>query len=160
MPYKSLRDFIAKLESERELVRVNEPVSTVLEMTEIQTRLLAEGGPAVIFENAVRADGTPSPHPVLVNLFGTVKRVAMAVTMDGKERRDAASLREVGEMLAFLRQPEPPRSFKEAFELWPLARTVMAMKPKTVGGMFGAAPCQEVVLQGADIDLKDRKSVV
>src|SRR5690348_6108474 len=154
MPYKSLRDFIAKLEAERELVRVSEPVSTVLEMTEIQTRLLAEGGPAVIFEKAVRADGKPSPYPVLVNLFGTVKRVAMAVTMDGKERRDAASLREVGEMLAFLRQPEPPRSFSEAFELWPLARTVMAMKPKTVGGMFGGtAPCQEVVLQGADIDL-------
>ncbi len=154
MPYKSLRDFIQKLEAERELVRVSEPVSTVLEMTEIQTRLLAEGGPAVIFEKPIRADGKPSPIPVLVNLFGTVKRVAMAVTMDGKERRDAMSLREVGETLAFLRQPEPPRSFGEAFELWPLARTVMAMKPKTVGGMFGgAAPAQEIVLQGADIDL-------
>src|SRR6185295_228030 len=154
MSYRSLRDFIARLEAEHELVRVREPVSTVLEMTEIQTRLLAEGGPAVIFEKAVMADGKPSPCPVLVNLFGTVKRVAMAVTMDGKERRDAASLREVGEMLAFLRQPEPPRSFSEAFELLPLARTVMAMKPKAGGGMFsGTAPCQEVVLQGADIDL-------
>src|SRR4051812_33608565 len=107
MSYRSLRDFIAKLEAEGELVRVREPVSTVLEMTEIQTRLLAEGGPAVLFEKPLRADGSPSDIPVLVNLFGTVKRVAMGVTMDGKERRDALSLREVGEVLATLRQPEP-----------------------------------------------------
>ena len=153
MPYKSLRDFIAKLEAEGELVRVKEPVSTVLEMTEIQTRLLAEGGPAVIFENPVLADGRRSPIPVLVNLFGTVKRVAIAVTMDGVERRDARSLREVGETLAFLRQPQPPRGFAEAMELIPLAKTVLAMKPKTVGGLFGAAACQEIVLTGDDIDL-------
>src|ERR1700678_1855377 len=109
MPYKSLRDFIARLEKDGELVRVTEPVSTVLEMTEIQTRLIAEGGPAVIFEKPIRADGTPSEMPVLVNLFGTVKRVAMGVTMAsperGKnvERTDAADLREVGELLAQLR---------------------------------------------------------
>src|SRR5215475_3174536 len=109
MPYRSLREFIAKLEGARELVRVRAPVSTVLEMTEIQTRLIAEGGPAVIFENPIKADGTPSGMPVLVNLFGTVKRVAMGVTMDGKDRTDAASLREVGEVMATLRQPQPPR---------------------------------------------------
>jgi 4-hydroxy-3-polyprenylbenzoate decarboxylase len=155
MPYKSLREFMAKLEADGELVRVSEPVSTVLEMTEIQTRLLAEGGPAVLFEKPVRADGTPSPFPVLVNLFGTVKRVAMGVTMGGVERRDAKSLREVGEMLAFLRQPEPPRSLSEAFELLPLARTVMSMKPKTVGGgiLGGTPPVHEVVWTGDDIDL-------
>src|SRR5271156_4377899 len=79
MPYASIRDFIARLEREQRLVRVREPVSTVLEMTEIQTRLLAEGGPAVIFENPIKADGTRSEMPVLVNLFGTVKRVAMGV---------------------------------------------------------------------------------
>jgi 4-hydroxy-3-polyprenylbenzoate decarboxylase len=154
MPYRSLRDFLQKLEAEGELKRVSEPVSTVLEMTEVQTRLLAEGGPAVIFERPLKADGTRSDIPVLVNLFGTVKRVAMAVTMDGKERRDAASLREVGETLAFLRQPEPPRALSEAMELIPLARTVLAMKPKTVGGMLTGSPaCQEVVLTGSDIDL-------
>src|ERR1700759_5706087 len=114
MPYKSLRDFVARLESAGELVRVKEPVSTVLEMTEIQTRLLAEGGPAVIFERPLKADGTPSDIPVLVNLFGTVARVARGVTMGGVERTDAKSLREVGEMLAMLRQPEPPRGFREA----------------------------------------------
>src|SRR6201985_1736297 len=119
MPYKSLREFLARLESTGELVRVKEPVSTVLEMTEIQTRLIAEGGPAVIFEHPIRADGTRSDIPVLVNLFGTVKRVAMGVTMGGKERVNARDLREVGELLAQLRQPQPPRSMREAAGLLP-----------------------------------------
>ena len=82
--------------------------------------------------------------PVLVNLFGTVKRVAMGVTMGGVERTDAKSLREVGELLATLRQPEPPRCFGEALDLLPLVKTVLAMKPKTVS----ARACQEIVLQG------------
>ncbi len=149
MSYHSLRDFLAKLEAEGELVRVSEPVSTVLEMTEVQTRLLAERGPAVIFEQPVQADGTISPIPVLSNLFGTVKRVAMGVTMGGVARSEAKDLREVGELLATLRQPEPPRSLGEAMELLPLARTVMAMKPKTAG----RAACQEIVLKGDSIDL-------
>src|ERR1700748_489880 len=100
MSYRSLRDFLARLEKDGELVRVTEPVSTVLEMTEIQTRLIAEGGPAVLFENAIKADGAPSDMPVLVNLFGIVKRVAMGVTMDGKARTDALALREGGEVMA------------------------------------------------------------
>src|SRR6185503_1868425 len=149
MSYRSLREFIKRLEPQGELVRVREPVSTVLEMTEIQTRLLARGGPAILFERPVKADGTTSDIPVLVNLFGTVKRVAMGVTMGGIERTTAASLREVGELLAQLRQPEPPRSFGEAFDLLPLAKTVMAMKPKTVS----RAACQEIVLKSSDIDL-------
>src|SRR5579863_553285 len=122
MAYRSLRDFLARLEAAGELVRVKHPVSTVLEMTEIQTRLLAEGGPAVLFERPLRADGAPSDIPVLVNLFGSVKRVAMGVTMGGVERRDARSLREVGELMAQLRQPEPPRNLTEAMELLPLAK--------------------------------------
>ena len=145
MPYASLRDFIDHLEREGRLVRVREPVSTVLEMTEIQTRLLATKGPAVLFENAIRADGTRSPIPVLVNLFGTVERVAWG--MD----RTPDRLREVGETLAFLRQPQPPEGWREALELLPLAKTVLAMKPAS--RMFGTAPCQEVVLTGNDIDL-------
>ena len=149
MTYRSLRDFIARLESAGELVRVREPVSTTLQMTEIQTRLIAEGGPAVIFENPIRADGVRSDIPVLVNLFGTVQRVAMGVTMDGKERTDAKALREVGDVLATLRQPQPPRSLGEAFELLPLAKTVLAMKPKSVA----RAPCQEIVLRDEQIDL-------
>jgi 4-hydroxy-3-polyprenylbenzoate decarboxylase len=149
MPYRSLRDFIAKLEAAGELVRVKEPVSTVLEMTEIQTRLIAQGGTAVIFEKPVRADGSPSDMPVLVNLFGTVKRVAMGVTMGGVERTTGAQMREVGETLAMLRQPKPPRSLGEAMELLPLAKTVMSMRPKTAG----SAACQQIVLRGDQIDL-------
>jgi 4-hydroxy-3-polyprenylbenzoate decarboxylase len=143
MPYASLRDFIARLEQSGRLVRVAAPVSPHLEMTEIQTRLLAEKGPAVLFENVVRADGTRSDIPVLVNLFGTVERVAWG--MD----REPGELRGVGETLAFLRQPEPPGGWREALDMLPMLRTVMAMKPKTVG----SAPCQDLVLTGTDIDL-------
>ncbi|HMB78359.1 MAG TPA: UbiD family decarboxylase, partial [Kiloniellaceae bacterium] len=126
-----------------QLVRVSHPVSPDLEVTEIQTRLPAEKGPAVLFENVRRPDGSGYDMPLLANLFGSVERVAK-----GMGRRPA-ELREVGETLAFLRQPEPPGSLKEAFQSLPLMKTVMAMKPKTVSG----APCQEVVLTGEDIDL-------
>ena len=156
MSYKSLREFLEKLEAAGELVRVSEPVSVKLEMTEIQTRLLAEGGPAVIFEQPLREDGSVSPIPVLVNLFGTVKRVAMGVTLEGKERATGADLREVGELLAFLRQPEPPGGLKDAMAMLPLAKTVMAMKPATrVLSALGGAPCQEVVKTGDDVNLDD-----
>jgi 4-hydroxy-3-polyprenylbenzoate decarboxylase len=147
--YRSLREFVARLEVEREFVRVRESVSTILEMTEIQTRLIADGGPAALFERAIKPDGHASSMPVLINLFGTVRRVAMGITMGGVERRDATSLREVGELLAALRQPEPPRSFGEALDLLPLAKTAMSMRPKTIS----APPCQEIVLRGADIDI-------
>jgi 4-hydroxy-3-polyprenylbenzoate decarboxylase len=142
MAYRNLRDFIAKLEASDRLVRVREPVSTHLEMTEIQTRLLAENGPAVLFENVIKADGQISGMPVLVNLFGTVERVAWAM------EREPETLRELGETLAFLRQPEPPAGWREAFDMLPLVKTAMAMKPKTTSG----APCQEVVWQGDEID--------
>ncbi|MBL4720533.1 MAG: UbiD family decarboxylase [Alphaproteobacteria bacterium] len=143
MPYRSLRDFMTRLESEGRLVRVSAPVSTNLEMTEIQTRLLAEGGPAVLFENVVNENGDKSDMPVLVNLFGTVERVAWGM---GREPHE---LREVGETLAFLRQPEPPGGWREAVGMLPMVKTVMAMQPKTVR----SAPCQDIVLTGDDIDL-------
>tara|TARA_R100000005_G_scaffold96585_1_gene84826 strand:- start:13942 stop:15450 length:1509 start_codon:yes stop_codon:yes gene_type:complete len=143
MAYGSLRDFMAQLERDGKLVRVSEPVSTDLEMTEIQTRLLAEGGPAVLFENPVNEKGEKSDMPVLVNLFGTVDRVAMGMNRQPEE------LREVGQTLAFLRQPEPPEGIREAMGMLPVLKTVMSMRPKTVK----SAPCQEVVLTGDDIDL-------
>jgi len=143
MPYTSLRDFMERLEREGRLVRVTHPVSTHLEMTEIQTRLLAERGPAVLFEKPVDKDGKPCEMPVLVNLFGSVERVAWGM------EREPHQLREVGETLAFLRQPEPPGGFREAWNMLPLLKTVMAMKPKTTS----RAPVQEVVLTGDDIDL-------
>jgi 4-hydroxy-3-polyprenylbenzoate decarboxylase len=134
---------MAQLERDGKLVRVSEPVSTDLEMTEIQTRLLAEGGPAVLFENPVNEKGEKSDMPVLVNLFGTVDRVAMGMNRKPEE------LREVGETLAFLRQPEPPEGVREAMGMLPVLKTVMSMRPKTVK----SAACQEVVLTGEDIDL-------
>jgi len=143
MTYNSLRDFIDHLEAEGRLVRVSEPVSTNLEMTEIQTRVIAEGGPAILFEHVINERGERSVMPVLVNLFGTVERVAWGMGREPEE------LRSVGETLAFLKQPEPPRGLKDAINLLPLAKQVMAMRPKTVR----RAPCQEVVLTGDDIDL-------
>ncbi|MBL6957532.1 MAG: UbiD family decarboxylase [Rhodospirillales bacterium] len=143
MAYQSLRDFIDRLEQDGLLVRVTEPVSPYLEMTEIQTRLLAEGGPAVVFENVTGPDGKALEMPVLVNLFGTVERVARGMN------REPGQLRDVGETLAFLRQPEPPGGWREALDMLPLLKTVMSMKPKSVS----KAPCQEVVLTGDDIDL-------
>ena len=142
MPYGSLRDFIERLEKAGELVRVSEPVSPVLEMTEIQTRLLAQQGPAVLFETVV-----DSKHrfdmPVLVNLFGTTKRVAWGMG------REPSELRAFGETLATLRQPEPPGGWREAMEMFPLFKTAMAMKPKTV--RIGSV--QEVLIKGKDVDL-------
>ena len=143
MAYSSLRDFIEELERTGNLRRVSHPVSPVLEMTEIHRRVIAEGGPALLFENPRKADGSIHDIPVLVNLFGTVGRVAAAI---GKT---PAELREVGETLAFLRQPEPPGGLKEAVQMLPLARQVLAMKPRTVR----AAPCQQIIWEGHDIDL-------
>jgi 4-hydroxy-3-polyprenylbenzoate decarboxylase len=143
MPYASLREFLTRLEGSGRLVRVQEPVSPVLEMTEIQTRLLAEGGPAVLFENVVGEGGRRYPMPVLVNLFGTVERVAWGM------EREPHQLREIGETLAFLKQPEPPGGWREALEMFPLLKSVLAMKPRTVG----SAPAQEVVEEGAAVDL-------
>ncbi len=138
MAFADLRSFMVHLESRQRLVRVKEPVSPVLEMTEIQTRLLAEKGPAALFE---RVEG--ASMPVLVNLFGTVERVAWGIG------REPSELKAVGEMLAFFRQPQPPESFKDALELAPLMKIALAMRPKSVS----RAACQEIVLKGAEIDL-------
>src|SRR6185436_8587533 len=143
MPYESLREFIQRLEQAGRLKRVTVPVDPHLEMTEIQTRLLAEQGPAILFEQPVGRDGRRYEMPMLVNLFGTVERVAWG--MD----REPSELRAVGETLAFLKQPEPPGGWREALDMLPMLRTVMAMKPRTIG----SAPCQEIVLTGDDIDL-------
>src|SRR3954451_17060276 len=143
MPYSSLRDFMDRLTTAGRLVRVQAPVSPYLEMTEIQTRLLAESGPAALFENVAREAGGSYNIPVLVNLFGTVERVA------GGMAREPHQLREIGETLAFLKQPEPPGGWREALEMLPLVKTVLAMQPKTVG--YG--PVQDVVLTGDQIDL-------
>ncbi len=140
--FRNLRDFIHHLEEIGELKRVTHPVSTILEMTEIQSRVIKNNGPALLFENVVIGN-KKSSIPVLVNLFGSVKRIALALNSTN------TGLRDLGELLAFLRQPSPPEGFKEALGMLPLLKQVLNMKPKNVS----KAPCQEIIITGNDIDL-------
>ncbi len=139
MKYHDLRDFIAQLEKTGELKRVGVEVDPRLEMTEICDRVLRAGGPAVLFEK-------PKGHaiPVLANLFGTPRRVALGM---GEESVEA--LREVGKLLAYLKEPEPPKGLKDAWDKLPILKQVLNMAPKVVS----SAPCQEVVWEGKDVDL-------
>jgi len=139
MIYHDLRDFIAQLEKMGELKRIAVEVDPKLEMTEIADRVLRAGGPALLFEK-------PKGHtmPVLANLFGTVKRVALGMGED-----DPSRLREVGKLLAYLKEPEPPKGLRDAWDKWPVLKQVLNMAPKEVK----SAPCQEVVREGADVDL-------
>lgn len=127
--FSDLRDFIAFLESKGRLVRIREPVSLAHEITEVHRRVLRESGPALLFENAVQPDGRPAEMPILVNLFGTVERVAwgLGVQEDG--------LRGLGETLAELREPRPPQNLADAWGKIPLARAALAMRSKEVKGM-------------------------
>ncbi|MCB1938882.1 MAG: 4-hydroxy-3-polyprenylbenzoate decarboxylase [Rhodocyclaceae bacterium] len=145
MRYHDLRDFMAQLEARGELVRIKVPVDTHLEMTEIADRVLRAGGPALLFEQPVTR-GVAQAMPVLANLFGTPDRVAMGMGEDGDWQ---AQLREVGRLLAFLKEPEPPKGLKDAWEKLPAYRQVLNMAPKVVR----SAPCQETVWEGADVDL-------
>ena len=144
MKYRDLRDFIAQLERKDALRRIAAPVSTRLEMTEICDRVLRAGGPALLFENA-QHEGRPAGMPVLANLFGTPQRVAWAMGAD-----DVSALRETGELLAALREPEPPKGLRDALaKVSMLKAALWDMSPRTVRG----APCQEVVVEGDDVDL-------
>ncbi|MDP2879160.1 MAG: UbiD family decarboxylase, partial [Sulfuricella sp.] len=120
MKYKDLRDFISQLEKQGELKRIGAEVDPRLEMTEICDRVLKAGGPAILFEK-------PKGHsiPVLANLFGTPRRVAMGMGEDSVE-----ALREVGKLLAFLKEPEPPKGLKDAWDKFPLFKQVLNMAPK------------------------------
>lgn len=139
MQYKDLRDFIDSLEQQGQLKRISVEVDPVLEMTEICDRTLRSGGPALLFENPKGFD-----IPVLANLFGTPERVAMGM---GQEKIE--DLREVGKLLAFLKEPEPPKGMKDAWEKLPIFKQVMNMAPKVVK----KAACQEVIISGDDVDL-------
>jgi 4-hydroxy-3-polyprenylbenzoate decarboxylase len=139
MKYQDLRDFIGQLEQRGALKRIAVEVDPYLEITEICDRTLRSGGPALLFE---RPKG--SGIPLLGNLFGTPERVALGM---GEESVEA--LREVGKLLAFLKEPEPPRGMKEAWRTLPIFKKVLDMAPK----VRRAAPCQEVVLTGEDVDL-------
>jgi len=139
MKYNDLRDFIQRLEQEGELKRIDTEIDPRLEMTEVCDRTLRQGGPALLFEN-------PKGHsiPVLGNLFGTSRRVALAM---GQE--SVASLRDVGKLLASLKEPEAPKGIKDAWSKLPAFRQVLNMAPKIVS----RAPCQQNVIEADDVDL-------
>ncbi|WP_102797622.1 4-hydroxy-3-polyprenylbenzoate decarboxylase [Bowmanella denitrificans] len=140
MKYKDLRDFIEQLEKAGELKRVQMEIDPRLEMTEIADRTLRAGGPAILFENPKGFS-----MPVLANLFGTPKRVAMGMGQDKVE-----SLREVGKLLAYLKEPDPPKGFKELWDKLPVFKQVLNMPAKELS----KAPCQQVVLSGEQVDLR------
>ncbi|MGB5649288.1 MAG: UbiD family decarboxylase domain-containing protein, partial [Sedimenticolaceae bacterium] len=139
MKYADLRDFIDQLEARGQLKRISTAVDPRLEMTEICDRTLRAGGPALLFEN-------PKGHhiPVLGNLFGTAERVAL-----GMGEESVAALREVGVLLSQLKEPEPPKGMKDAWEKLPVFRKVLDMAPRVVKG----AVCQQHVLEGDGVDL-------
>ena len=139
MAFKDLRDFITLLERQGELKRITHPVSSNLEITEICDRTLRGGGPALLFENVVGHTA-----PVLANLFGTPKRVAL-----GMGQESVSALKEVGELLAFLKEPEPPKGMKDAWNKLPIFKQVLNMSPKLVS----KPPCQENIISGDDVDL-------
>jgi 4-hydroxy-3-polyprenylbenzoate decarboxylase len=139
MKYGDLREFLSQLETKGELKRIGAEVSPRLEMTEVCDRVLRAGGPALLFER-------PTGHriPVLANLFGTVERVAAAMGAES-----AAALREVGKLLAYLKEPEPPQGLADAWEKFPVLKQVLNMAPKE----RSSGPCQEIVWEGKDVDL-------
>jgi len=139
MQYKDLRDFLRMLEDRGELKRIRTEIDPRLEMTEIGDRVLRSGGPALLFEHPKGAS-----MPVLTNLFGTVSRVAL-----GMGEEDPGKLREIGKLLAFLKEPEPPKGLRDAWEKLPVLKQVLNMAPKEVR----SAPCQEIVWEGKDVDL-------
>lgn len=139
MKYKDLRDFILQLEKQGELKRIQTEVDPCLEITEICDRTLRAEGPALLFENV-----KGSEIPVLANLFGTPKRVAMGMGEDSVE-----ALHEIGKLLAFLKEPEPPKGMKDAWEKLPIFKQVLNMAPKVVN----KAECQKIIIEKDDVDL-------
>jgi len=144
MKYNDLRDFIAQLEKLGQLKRITQPISTELMMTEISDRTLRAKGPALLFENPINEDGEPSNIPVLTNLFGTPERVALAM---GKS--DVNALRDVGILLAALKEPEPPKGLRDAMDKIPLYKQVLNMPVKVIKKPL----CQQQVFSGDEVDL-------
>ncbi|MDH0344221.1 4-hydroxy-3-polyprenylbenzoate decarboxylase [Chromobacterium haemolyticum] len=144
MKYADLREFVSQLEQQGLLKRIAAPVSPRLEMTEIGDRVLKAGGPALLFEQPVK-DGKRFDYPVLANLFGTPERVAL-----GMGASDVMQLREIGKTLAYLKEPEPPKGLKDAWDKLPLLKQLLSMAPKEVS----KAPCQQIVWEGKEVDLE------
>lgn len=142
MTYNSLRDFLKILEKKNLLHHISAPVDTKLEITEIHRRIISKDGPALLFNNVIH-QGKTTNIPVVANLFGSTERIALAMNVTKDKLSD------IGEMLAILRQPEPPGGFKEALHFMPLIKKLLKMNPKTIN----KAPCQEIILENDKIDL-------
>ena len=143
--FSDLRDFVAHCEQHKALVRISEPVHMHLEATALQRQVMAENGPALLLEHPIRHDGTPSAFPVLINLFGTVERVAWALGCEPNELQD------LGAFLAFLRQPQPP----EPSEIMAAIKPMFTVATSLRGKVQGSAPCQQIVKTGDEINLQE-----
>lgn len=144
MSFKDLQEFLKFLEKNNQLKRITEEVSTQLEITEISRRFLALNGPALLFEKVRSSDGSLSQFPVLTNLFASKERIAMGLGI-----KDSSELRELGKLLAFMKNPEPPTSFKETISMIPLAKRILSMPPKTVA----KGTVQQVVITEPDLGI-------
>ncbi len=144
MRFKDLAEFLEFLEKKNQLKRIKLEVSTNLEITEISRRFLEQNGPALLFENVRKNDGSISDIPVITNLFANKERIAMGLGL-----KDSSELKALGKLLAFIKNPEPPSSLKETFSMLPLAKRVLSMPPKTVS----KASCQEIVIEKPDINI-------
>ena len=145
MQYTDLRDFMTQLEKMDELKRIRQPISPVLEMTEIGDRTLRKGGPALFYENVVH-ENKKYDYPVLANLFGTPRRVAL-----GMGAQEVSELRAIGQLLSNLKEPQPPAGLKEIGKLGEMAKAVWDMRPK----MEKQAAVHEIILEGDDVNLYD-----
>ena len=145
LKYQDLRNFLEKLEALGELKRVAAEVDPRLEVTEICDRVMRTGGPALLFTHPTGCD-----VPMLANLFGTVRRVALGMGVDAADDTDAlVRLREVGKLLSFLKEPDPPKGLRDAWDKWPVLRQVMNMAPKEISN----PPCQQLRFEGGEVDL-------
>ncbi|MGC0372024.1 MAG: hypothetical protein DGJ47_000728 [Rickettsiaceae bacterium] len=143
MKFKNLVEFIKFLEKNNHLKRIKQEVSTKLEITEISQRFLHQDGPALLFENVIKEDGSKSSMPVLTNLFSSKERIAMGLGLE-----NSSQLRDFGKILAFMKNPEPPSSLKEGFSMLPLAKRILSMPPKNVR----SGESQEVVINDPDLN--------
>ncbi|HJD60834.1 MAG TPA: UbiD family decarboxylase [Rickettsia endosymbiont of Columbicola hoogstraali] len=144
MSFRDLPEFLKLLEKNGELKRISVEVKTDLEITEISRRALEQNGPALLFANVIKSDGSKSTIPVLTNLYTSINRICM-----GLKLQNIQELRELGVLLAFLKQPQPPSSFKETLSMLPLAKRIFAMSPKTVS----KAACHEIILDKPDLNI-------
>lgn len=144
MHFKDLQEFLIFLEKNNHLKKITKSVSTRFEITEISRRFLAQNGPALLFENVIKDDGTLSDYPVVTNLFACKERISLALGIKNSDQ-----LREFGKLLAFMKNPEPPASLRETFAMLPIAKRILSMNPKTVS----KGSSQEIIITDPDLSI-------